>query len=219
MTRLTFHPQENFQLQFGFVRWLNENEGLWVNDWRYGEGSAKTAVILSMDEIDEMTEQVNEIEDAILTGGGAAREHLARIRRRCVRLRRVFGPERTALQKLDRQRPAWVDDEAAEQWHDATETLAFLLDDQSELYERAKLLQEEIASRVAEDTNRNLYVLSVLSAVLLPMTLVTGIFGMNTAGLPFQSLPGGTWYAGGLCVAAIALAWWFLRRGGIGRGS
>lgn len=169
--------------------------------------------------VDEMTEQVNEIEDAILTGGGAEREHLARIRRRCVRLRRTFGPERTALQKLDRQRAGWIDEDAIEQWHDATETLAFLLDDQSELYERAKLLQEEIASRVAEDTNRNLYVLSVLSAVLLPMTLVTGIFGMNTAGLPFQSLPGGTWYAGGLCVAAIALAWWFLRRGGIGRGS
>ena len=50
--------------------------------------------------------------------------------------------------------------------------------------ERAKLLQEELAARLAENTGRNLYVLSILTAVLLPMTLVTGIFGMNVADLP-----------------------------------
>lgn len=148
--------------------------------------------------VDEMTEQVNEIEDAILTGGGAEREHLARIRRRCVRLRRTFGPERTAMQKFDRQRPGWVDEDVAEQWHDATETLAYLLDEQSELYERAKLLQEEIASRVAEDTNRNLYVLSVL----MPMTLVTGVFGMNTGGLPFSTGDHAFWWVMLMVLAA-----------------
>lgn len=50
--------------------------------------------------------------------------------------------------------------------------------------ERAKLLQEELASRLAENTGRNLHVLSLLTAVLLPMTLVTGVFGMNVAHLP-----------------------------------
>ena len=80
--------------------------------------------------------------------------------------------------------------------------LAFLLDDQSELYERAKLLQEEIASRVAEDTNRNLYVLSVLTAVLMPMTLVTGIFGMNTGGLPFATGDHAFWWVMLLVLAA-----------------
>jgi zinc transporter len=37
---------------------------------------------------------------------------------------------------------------------------------------------------VAENTGKRLYVLSILSAILLPMTLVTGIFGMNVAGVP-----------------------------------
>jgi zinc transporter len=73
------------------------------------------------------------------------------------------------------------DREALQSCHEA---LAFALEEIAELYERAKLLQEELASRLAENTSRNLYVLSILTAVLLPMTLVTGIFGMNVGGLP-----------------------------------
>ena len=65
----------------------------------------------------------------------------------------------------------------------------------AELYERAKLLQEELASRLAENTGRNLYVLSILTAVLLPMTLVTGIFGMNVAGLPGLSSQTSFWWS------------------------
>ncbi|MGH8507447.1 MAG: CorA family divalent cation transporter [Gammaproteobacteria bacterium] len=49
---------------------------------------------------------------------------------------------------------------------------------------RAKLLQEELAGRVAEMTSRNLVILSIVTTVFLPITLITGIFGMNVAGLP-----------------------------------
>ena len=52
------------------------------------------------------------------------------------------------------------------------------------LQERAKLLQEELAARVTEDAGSKLNVLTALTAVFLPMTLITGIFGMNVAGLP-----------------------------------
>jgi zinc transporter len=51
-------------------------------------------------------------------------------------------------------------------------------------YERAKLLQDEIAALLSEDINRKLLWLAVMSALLMPATLVSGIFGMNVAGLP-----------------------------------
>ena len=57
--------------------------------------------------------------------------------------------------------------------------------------ERARLLQEEIADRLGEATNRTLYLLSIVSAVLLPITLITGVFGMNVRGLPWMDAPHG----------------------------
>jgi len=56
------------------------------------------------------------------------------------------------------------------------------------------MLEGEIAGRLAEATNRNLYVLSIITTLFLPMTLVTGIFGMNVAGLPGTQDPGAFWW-------------------------
>ena len=56
-----------------------------------------------------------------------------------------------------------------------------------EMRERSRLLQEELHLKIEEQGNHSLRVLSVLTAVLMPPTLVTGIFGMNTKGLPFRT--------------------------------
>lgn len=82
----------------------------------------------------------------------------------------------------------------------------------SALYERARLLQDEIAGRMTEITNQRLLTLSVLTACLLPSTLVTGFFGMNTKDMPFQTGDGGTWYAALVVIIAGALTWWLLKR-------
>lgn len=133
----------------------------------------------------EMIEHLDEIEDEILAGNiKEQREQLGRTRRLCARLRRQFVPERGDLNKFLHRPTTMLGKTDSEALQESTETLGFAIEEIAELYERAKLLQEELASRLAENTGRNLYVLSILTAVLLPMTLVTGIFGMNVADLP-----------------------------------
>jgi len=48
-------------------------------------------------------------------------------------------------------------------------------------------------AKVDERMNRNIYYLTILSGIFLPLTLLTGFFGMNTGGLPFTTDEGGTW--------------------------
>jgi len=80
------------------------------------------------------------------------------------------------------------------------------------LQDRARLLLEEAAAKMTEVTNRRLFTLSVLTACLLPPTLVTGFFGMNTKDLPWQNTEGGTWLAFAVAVAASAASYWALRK-------
>lgn len=135
--------------------------------------------------ITRLADEVNDIEDEILRGDmKEQRQRLGRARRRCAHIRRHFVPDRNALGKLLARPPAWLEPAVGERLRSAAEELSELLDDANELYERAKLLQEELAARLAEKTGDRLYVLSVLSAVLLPMSLITGVFGMNVAGMP-----------------------------------
>jgi zinc transporter len=152
----------------------------------------------------QMLEHIDELEDEILAGGiTRQREQLGRMRRLCARMRRHFGPEWSALQKLlNRTSLDVLDEDSRDLLRSATEDLGFAIEEVSELYERSKLLQEELASRVAENTNRNLYVLAILTAVFLPMTLITGIFGMNVAGLPGMHDADSFWNVTLLIIAA-----------------
>ena len=77
---------------------------------------------------------------------------------------------------------------------------------------RARLLHDEVATKLTEQTNRQLYVLSIMTALFLPPMLVFGYFGMNTGGLPLTQDPLGTAIALGMGVLASVGVWLVLRR-------
>lgn len=79
-------------------------------------------------------------------------------------------------------------------------------------------LREEIDIQIDQRTNQNLYILSMMTALMLPATFVTGLFGMNTGGLPWADPSYGTLLAAMLAFGAaaatfLALRWMgFMRR-------
>lgn len=161
----------------------------------------------------ELTEELNQIEDIVYDNAPRdERRRLAPVRRTVVRLHRHL---RTVL-ALMRRAAAADDDEMPFGFDDVARRLTSRLEtvdhDIYALQDRARLLHEEIDSKQSSETNRHLYLLSIMTAFLLPPTLVTGFFGMNTANLPFAVGDYGTEYAVALIVASIAFAWWLLRR-------
>lgn len=134
---------------------------------------------------DQLSDQMDHLEEILLTGDRLPEhEILGRLRITCSRLRRHYSPELTALRRLIRRRPTWFNDDDADKLREQIELLAFLVDEVSSLYERAKVLQDELSAHVAEFNAKNLQVLSVMTVIFLPMTLVTGVMGMNMEDLP-----------------------------------
>lgn len=164
----------------------------------------------------ELTEELNLIEDFVYDNAPRdERRKLAPVRRTVVRLHRHL---RTVL-TLMRRAAASDEDEMPDGFDDAAARLISRLEavdhDVYALQERARLLHEEIDSKLSSETNRHLYILSLMTAFLLPPSLVTGFFGMNTEGLPFAHLEHGTLFAFGAIGLSVAAAWWLLRRVGI----
>jgi zinc transporter len=58
------------------------------------------------------------------------------------------------------------------------------ISDAAALVERVKQLQEELSALVSEQTNRTLFVLTMVTVLALPVNLVAGLFGMNVGGIP-----------------------------------
>ena len=163
--------------------------------------------------VHELNEELNVIEDSVYEQvRGHDSRRLAPVRRTIARLHRHL---RTELALLRRVAVADDDDvlagfeEAARRISDRIETTER---DVSALQERARLLHEDIDSKATSETNRHLYILSLFTAFLMPPTLVTGFFGMNTENLPFAHSPYGTFWAASLVVFSIMFVWLVLKR-------
>jgi zinc transporter len=163
--------------------------------------------------IAQLTNQVDSAEDRILVGKHSGEStRLGNLRRLVVRLRRLVGANRTALLSLPAKVSGLYDADEREGLRSAIERLEAVGQDLDLVQERARLLQEEIALRVGEATNRNLFVLSIATTTLLPITLITGIWGMNLGGLPFADSPHGFHVVMFVITVAVLLALSLLRR-------
>jgi len=140
----------------------------------------------------EATVQVDTIEDSFHFGRlKHKRIDLGKLRRVLVRLQRLLAPEPGALFRLLRHPPPWVAADDLEELRQATEEFSLIIRDVSELQERIKLLQEEIAAQVNEQTGRSLFTLTVVTVLALPINIVAGLLGMNVGGIPLAQSPHG----------------------------
>jgi zinc transporter len=80
------------------------------------------------------------------------------------------------------------------------------------MQERGRLLQEEVSNKLATETNNYLQAISVLTALFLPPTLIVGIFGMNTKGLPLTDMDDGFLWVMLGSVLSSAATYWLLKR-------
>jgi zinc transporter len=135
---------------------------------------------------------VGEAEDAILAGHSKEQgTELRRVRWLLARLRREARANRIALARIPNHLPVACGTERQSSLAAAVDRFAGVAQDLELVEDRARLMQEEIAGRLGEATNRNIYLLSIVTVALLPITLITGIFGMNVGGLPWKDDPHG----------------------------
>lgn len=138
-----------------------------------------------VDILRQSTLKVDHIEDQFLANQiSTSRRELGSLRRVLVRLQRLLAPEPAALFRLLNRPPDWITEEDLQDLRESAEEFSAAVSDSVALVERVKLIQEELAAQVNEQTNRTLFVLTMVTVLALPINLVAGLFGMNVGGIP-----------------------------------
>jgi zinc transporter len=143
-----------------------------------------------------------------------SRSELGALRRMLVRLQRLLAPEPAAFFRLLSRPPDWISPDQLQNLQQAAEKFSTAISDTAALVERVKQLQEELAALVSEQTNRTLFVLTMVTVLALPINLVASLFGMNVGGVPLNQHPYGFFLVLSPLVALTALLayWAFVRR-------
>ena len=173
-----------------------------LGDLRKGEGPVSTGDFLGhliARLADRIGAYVDRIEDHLLAAEEAVVEDqaepshlgLSRTRRQIANVRRFLAPQRDALEKLHRYPPDWIPQNEVLRLREEADRGARYVEDLDLARERAMLLHEEYQAMIAQQQNARMYVLSLVAAIFLPLTFVTGLLGMNVGGLPGVDDPRG----------------------------
>jgi zinc transporter len=129
------------------------------------------------------------------------------LRRTGVKLHRQLAGLRTLFHRLEREGTDSMKPTLRLAVSKLSQRLDALDHDIVEIRDRARLLQEEISAATAAQSNRALNILTIIATVILPPTLVTGVFGMNTKGLPLTENSDGFFWAGDCCLPPHEMDW------------
>jgi zinc transporter len=161
----------------------------------------------------DVTIQVDGIEDKLLGGRlQSQRADLGRLRRVLVRLQRLLAPEPAALFRLLKQPPPWVSPADLDELRQSTEEFSLVLRDLMALQERIKLLQEEMAAQISEQTNKSVFTLTVVTVLALPINIIAGMLGMNVGGIPLSDHPHGFFIIALIVLTFTVVAGWLAFR-------
>ena len=167
--------------------------------------------------IDEFEERISGLEDLAITGHPTVVASSQALRHDAIRLRRVLAPQREVMMSLAREGHDMIGDRARQRFGDVYDHLFRLVESLDTARALLASVLDTYRSTVAESMNDVMKVLTVFSAILLPLSLLAGIYGMNFANMPELDWRWG--YLGLLSVMAMtAFGLWiyFGRRGFIG---
>ena len=172
-------------------------------------------VELVVTRVDTLGDEVAACEDQLL---GDTRNDLRSIladhRRRAIALRRFLAPQREALGKLVSIALPWLDAMHRARIGESADRMTRTVEELDAARDRAAVTQEELTSRVGEATNRRLYVLSIVTAVFLPLGFVCSLLGVNVGGVPLQHDDWAFWALCAIFGVGVAIQLWLFRRRG-----
>lgn len=142
------------------------------------------------------------------------RERLADLRKDVVMFRRYLLPQRDALASLRLSGPKWLGRGDLFSLQEGYDRTVRILEELDAGRERIQIIQDQIANALANEMNERMYLLSIIAALFLPLGFLTGLLGINVAGIPGADYPEAFWVFVGLLVAVVGgMLIYFKRRG------
>jgi len=158
------------------------------------------------DRIDEL-EEVDEdfpVETILTT--------IADIRRNCLALKRYMSPQHEALLQITRDPPEWLGETNRRDIRETIDRLSRYIEDLDVSKESALVIQDDINNRATAQSNKTIYMLSIIAAIFLPLSFFTGLLGINVGGIPGTNSGDGFWITVAILAGVLGVQLLIFRR-------
>ena len=163
---------------------------------------------------EEIEARVGRLEEEAFAGHERLSRRVMRLKRDVSSMRRVLVPQRDAIGRLARREFPMISDEMTYRFRDVYDHVVRLTDEAILFQDRITGIFEVNLSSVSNRLNQVMKLLTVMSTIFLPLTVLTGMWGMN---ITIPHFPGGPevqfwWVFGLMIVICLAMLVFFRRK-------
>jgi magnesium transporter len=164
--------------------------------------------------IEDLEARLDKLEHQAFTGRDDIVRHVLKVKRELSTLRRVIMPQRDVIGRLARREFSAISDEMAFRFRDVYDHMARYADEITLFQERVTGIHEVNLATVSNRLNQVMKILTVMSTIFLPLTVLTGMWGMN---ITIPHFPGGPevqfwWITGAMVIIIVVMLIFFRRR-------
>lgn len=132
------------------------------------------------------------------------RRGVTQVRVAAIGYRRFLNPQRAALEKLATLPVDWLHEDDRLHLGAAADRAARMAEELEAIRERSALMHEALTDLRAEQIDQRGLLISIVALIFLPLTFLTGLYGMNVKGLPYAEQPWAFDMIGGVCIGIAA---------------
>lgn len=140
---------------------------------------------------DVVDELEGHIENAVIYN---ARARIGAARSAAIDYRRFLAPQRDALERLSTAQAQWLTDDDRLHLREAADRAARMAEEMEAVRERSALLHEQLTDLRTEQIDQRSLIVAIIALIFLPLTFVTGLFGMNVPGIPLVNDANAFWW-------------------------
>lgn len=171
-----------------------------------------SAITAELDpEVADLGDRLDDCEEGLTTDKVfELRRGVTGVRVAAIGYRRFLQPQRAALEKLAALPGDWLHDDDRLHLNSAADRAARMAEELEAIRERSALMHEALTDLRAEQLDQRGLLISIVALIFLPLTFLTGLYGMNVAGLPYATEPWAFDAIGFTCIGiAVAIIAYF----------
>lgn len=131
-------------------------------------------------EIDQLSERLDALEDRVFDGvAGNLAQDILYFKKDVSSLRRVVQPQRDVVGRLARREFPFIDEQISYRFRDVHDHLVRIADESMLFQDRITSLLDANLATVSNQLNTIMKILTVIATVFMPLTFITGLYGMN----------------------------------------
>ena len=141
--------------------------------------------------LENLDERLDKLEDSVIEiPKSNDRMAIADIRKQAIIYKRYIGPQRDVISRLLNLKKSFLTVQDERLLRETQDRVIRYMENLDAARERGQIIKDELANALSDRMNKNLYTLSVIAAIFLPLGFLTGLLGINVAGIPGSNFEG-----------------------------